>query len=302
MASVRYTNAHGRVIAEQHGASRRFLKCDPQGNVLGLYDNNQTLTDSFTYWPYGEVRTQTNPFGTKLKFSGGLGCRTTLDGRIYMRARTLQPKYGRWLTVDPLWPDEASFVFAQCSPMSKIDPSGTQAGKGGEAGLILRAFICCEEQSSKALREAAKFCRHHGIGDDANGNNICNAYQHCLWACLFAQNCGNSAIGGNQIALDCTNMHEDDSPSWCPWELQGYRRNLGKPNPADQKCIDLYNNRVGINCASAASCQACCRLNAKAGNLQIIDLIGGLPRGWRKGKTDCKRNPSRVILPPIDMT
>ncbi len=64
--------------------------------------------------------------------------------------------------------------------------------------------------------------------------------------------------------------------------------------------MDLYNNRIGINCASALSCYSCCSINIKSGNCQYIEPAPGYPpKRWKRCKTGCKSNPNKVTLPPI---
>ena len=54
---------------------------------------------------------------TPYQYCGTIGYFT--DARFYMPALT------RWLTSDPLWPDELPFVYASSCPTVKVDPLGT---------------------------------------------------------------------------------------------------------------------------------------------------------------------------------
>ncbi len=131
MGTVRYTILDGQIVAEKRGASRKFYASDALGSTVALYDNTQTKTDSFTYWPYGETRTSTSSTGTRFKYIGTLGCRTQLDGGIYMRARVLQPHEGRWTTPDPFWPLEVAYEYSNGSPATWTDASGLWTKKTG---------------------------------------------------------------------------------------------------------------------------------------------------------------------------
>ena len=124
MATVRYTIINGQVVAEKRGGVRKFYASDALGSTVALYDNSQTKTDTFTYWPYGETRTRTGSTATKYKFGGTLGCREQADGGIYMQARVEQPKDGRWMTVDPMWPLQQPFQYAGASPLSSSESQG----------------------------------------------------------------------------------------------------------------------------------------------------------------------------------
>ena len=138
MAAVDYAVANGRIISETRAGSHKFYHADALGSTVGVYDDTQTKTDSFTYWPYGETRTSSGSTATKYRFIGTLGCRTQTDGRIYMRARVEQPKDGRWTTVDPLWPLAESYVYAGNSPATITDPSGLN--------IALTALLLLESQ------------------------------------------------------------------------------------------------------------------------------------------------------------
>lgn len=127
MATVRYTVVNGQVVAEKRGGVRKFYASDVLGSTVALYDGAQAKTDTFTYWPYGETRTRTGSTATKYKYGGTLGCREQADGGVSMRARVHQPKDGRWMTVDRLWPRELAFGFVLGNPTTFVDPSGLNA-------------------------------------------------------------------------------------------------------------------------------------------------------------------------------
>lgn len=124
MGTVDYAVMNGRIVSETRGGNRRYYHADALGSTVALYNDSQTKTDSFKYWPYGEDRSVSNPTGTTYKFVGTLGCRKQADGAIYMRARVEEPQHGRWVTVDPLWPQAAAYQYAALSPATLTDPTG----------------------------------------------------------------------------------------------------------------------------------------------------------------------------------
>lgn len=73
-------------MSEKRNEQLRGYRSDALGSTVSLYDNNQAVTDSFTYWPYGETRTSSGSTGTKYKFVGTLGCREQTDSGVYMLA------------------------------------------------------------------------------------------------------------------------------------------------------------------------------------------------------------------------
>jgi RHS repeat-associated protein len=102
MTTVRYTTINGEVIAEKRNGSRRLYVPDPLGSTVALLDNTQTQVDTFTYWPYGEVRASTGTTQPPYQFVGTKGYYTDGVGRTYVRARYLHTPKGRWLTQDPI--------------------------------------------------------------------------------------------------------------------------------------------------------------------------------------------------------
>ena len=122
--TARATNIGGTMVAETRNGSRRFHAHDPQGNTVALINDAGAVTDSYDYWPYGEVRVTTgSASSTPFKFGGAWGYYD--DGnQLYIRARYLREKLGRWLTRDPLWPLQAAYVYCLGNPRRYIDPSG----------------------------------------------------------------------------------------------------------------------------------------------------------------------------------
>src|SRR5437762_6894150 len=100
--TVRYTTVNGEVIAEKRGGVRKLYVPDPLGSTVALLDNTQAQTDTFTYWPYGEVRTRTGATDTPFRFVGTLGYHRDSATRTYVRARTHLQDLGRWLTEEHL--------------------------------------------------------------------------------------------------------------------------------------------------------------------------------------------------------
>ena len=113
MPTVRYTVAEGEVLSEKRSGTRHFYRSDASGSVVSLYDSAQAKTDSFTYWPYGEVRTSSGSTGTRYKFLGAILGRTQFDGSVYFIERVFQPSNARWMTLSPYWPRVISYQFPE---------------------------------------------------------------------------------------------------------------------------------------------------------------------------------------------
>jgi hypothetical protein len=95
MGTVRYTTVNGEVIAEKRNNVRSLYVPDPLGSTVALLDNTQTKTDTFSYWPYGEVRTRTGTNPTPLQFVGTQGYYRDSASRTHVRARPLDIQHGR---------------------------------------------------------------------------------------------------------------------------------------------------------------------------------------------------------------
>jgi RHS repeat-associated protein len=128
--SATYLTMNGMIVHENRDGVQRDYVPDTLGSTAALVDNTQTITDRWEYWPYGEVSKRTGTSSTRFTFVGLLGyVKDILDKLLYVRARHLKPDLARWQTVDPLWPDEPLYGYAQANPVSHTDPSGEQVNQ-----------------------------------------------------------------------------------------------------------------------------------------------------------------------------
>ena len=124
MSVVTYTTFDDEIVYENRNGVQHDYMCDSLGSTYALLDDTQTMTDTFTYWPYGEIRTQTGSTGTPFMFCGTGGSYFDSEsGLNYARARFLIVALARWLTVDPLWPDQPDYAYAP-QPVTESDSSG----------------------------------------------------------------------------------------------------------------------------------------------------------------------------------
>ena len=122
--SVTYGTFAGHVVYENRGGVESTYMRDQLGNTVGLMEMNGHQTDSWTYWPFGEVRTHTGSSTTPLTFLGTLGYFVDFLNQLYVRARHLRTDLTRWLSTDGFWPQQPAYQYADCAPVLKIDPSG----------------------------------------------------------------------------------------------------------------------------------------------------------------------------------
>jgi RHS repeat-associated protein len=148
--SVRYTNFGDELVAEDRGGVSSFYVPDNLGSTVAMKNTSGTTTDSFTYWPYGEIRTRTGSTATPFTFVGNLGYYQVSTSRYYVRARDLRPDQARWQTVDPLWPQEMAYGYVGGSPLFNVDPSGKGTGSCAvyycrvNSSRLKHAFTCVD--------------------------------------------------------------------------------------------------------------------------------------------------------------
>ena len=91
---VRYTAIDGEVIAERRSGVRKEYVPDSLGSTVALLDGTQSQTDTFSYWPYGEV-SRTRTTATPFQFVGILGYYQDSASRSYVQARYLRADLAR---------------------------------------------------------------------------------------------------------------------------------------------------------------------------------------------------------------
>jgi len=128
MGLTSYLTVGGEILSETRNGVESDYVPYPIGSTALLLNSSQTITDAFTWWPYGEQRSHTigtsvTPFG----YIGTLGYYTdSVSARLYIRTRSLRPSLTRWQSTDPLWPNETPYAYVGCSPSNFVDPTGWQ--------------------------------------------------------------------------------------------------------------------------------------------------------------------------------
>ena len=125
--SVVYTTINGHIVHENRGGVEAFYAPDTMGSTALLVSSTGTVTDTFAYWPYGEIVSHVGSSTTPFTFGGTIGYYLDIvSNQIYVRARYFRQSLARWQTVDPFWPSSPPFVYAKSSPVFFVDPSGAQ--------------------------------------------------------------------------------------------------------------------------------------------------------------------------------
>lgn len=239
-AQVIYTNFGGQIVHEDRGGTERDYMPDTLGSTIALLDSDSNQTDTWEYWPYGEVESRTGANVTPFSFVGTLGYFNDLVARLtYVRARHYQSLLGQWTSVDTLWPREPSYLYAYSNPVSIVDPSGRRPRDCSDEFCIdLRqeTKICCrvcKKRWSICKKVQCDFTINPDDADDiaelcglggavfciskCKGNLICAAAcaavvaAVCLAWKFCRDDCGNVCVSGNIIIFPgVTNAYP-----WC---------------------------------------------------------------------------------------
>ena len=166
--SVKYTTIFGQIVHDLRAGVESFYVPDPLGNTAALVDTTGAITDTWSYWPYGEVQNHTGSSTTPITFMGTLGYFADVTTRLYVRARYLRADLTRWVTTDEWWPVELAYSYARLRPGVLPDPSGLgQTVKQCVANAILNlatpfeACEYCERTVGRLSATAADYmCSH----------------------------------------------------------------------------------------------------------------------------------------------
>lgn len=113
---------------------------DSLGSVIGYTQAGSNPVSLYGYWPYGRVAVPLIggvPF--PFMYVGSLGYYYDTGDRDYVRARELYKAIGRWMQLDPLWPEGRSLMYCDGTPITYIDPGGAQKRKPqhGQSGGVV---------------------------------------------------------------------------------------------------------------------------------------------------------------------
>ena len=203
--SVVYATVNGELVEETREGVTTTYVSDTLGSVIQTRNAAGTQTSSTAYWPFGEVRTSTGTNPSPWGFCGTWGYFRDALNRLYVRARILRLDLSRWLTVDPLWPREKPYSYANQRSTDTVDPSGMISWIIiGIIGLVGLACALCVLKVLDALSDI-------DLGTQ-------DKRKHCVMACMLGMLCGPvcSALfaGGTEIFdIICRILGGDCHPS-----------------------------------------------------------------------------------------
>ena len=133
--TVAYTiDPGGHLISQRRSGATSYHLYDLLGSTRKFLDSGQTVTDSYSYYAFGEVRTYSGSTPNPFRFVGQFGYYDDPSTDFqYLRARYYTPAWGRFVSVDPvrqlggntlLLP---AYAYAASHPTVAVDPSGRAA-------------------------------------------------------------------------------------------------------------------------------------------------------------------------------
>jgi len=194
--TVTYTTINGQIVSENRSGTQSFYVADSLGSTVALMNSSGTVTDTFTYWPFGEITSHIGSSVIPFTFVGTLGYYLQiLNNFTYVRARYLRQGLARWQTLDPLWPSEPPYVYALSRPTTSVDPTGTYVqfpdpGPGGPPWLQgLNDWHCPIKvhvwpPSIEIVPFYGKYCGPQTVAGVGNGvsqvDNCCRTHDNCF--------------------------------------------------------------------------------------------------------------------------
>lgn len=140
-----YTNdSAGKLISQYRSDETSHYHYDGLGSASALTDDDETVTDTYTYSAFGNVVASTGATENPFRWVGEVGYYfDEALGNYYVRARTYQPRTATWLSLDPIkfivvtvrdgltsketqnWkPLLTPYTYVMSNPLNFVDPSG----------------------------------------------------------------------------------------------------------------------------------------------------------------------------------
>ncbi len=150
-----YTNEptpFGSIISQYKNSETNYYHYNSQGSTHQLTDDNETVTDTFSYDAWGNEIARTGMTPTPFRYIGEVGYYYDEElGSYYVRARAYQPTTGRWISTDPIGLVEGSNLYLAYFVPNSVDPSGLWTQIAPPRGNIYKA-----DKDNESLMELAQ--------------------------------------------------------------------------------------------------------------------------------------------------
>jgi hypothetical protein len=158
--SVVYTVWEGRVVSENRGGVESDYIPDPLGNTIALVSDTHSITDTWLFWPYGEIQSHSGQSTTPFAFLGTFGFFGDIANQLYARLRILRADLTLWLSADRLWPNQRPYALVGCNPTNDTDPTGLSAL--GDLWNCIYAWAKLGYSQQSACIRCQQYQNYHG--------------------------------------------------------------------------------------------------------------------------------------------
>ena len=119
------------------GSNFYYYYYDGLGSVRAITDSGESIVETYTYDVYGKptlydathTEIPQSQFGNRYYFTGREFDKAS--GLYYYRARYYNPELGRFMSPDPIGPDDGPNLYTYCGndPINWADATGLMSGK-----------------------------------------------------------------------------------------------------------------------------------------------------------------------------
>jgi RHS repeat-associated protein len=175
--TVAYTvDPYADLISQRRNSATYYHLYDQLGSTRKLLDSNQAVTDAYSYYVFGDVRTSSGSTTNAFKFVGRLGyCDDRSTDFQYLRARYYRPADGTFLSPDDRGAVARRYHYVLQRAVTGGDPSGRTPHRWGpNDGIKFRVFVTgCHLLGPQAVWEFALGRRSHLVAATAINAALC---------------------------------------------------------------------------------------------------------------------------------
>jgi RHS repeat-associated protein len=112
---------NGTPIALRTPTTSYYFITDRQNSTISLIDAAGTPQNTYSYDPYGNNRTKTEPIPNPYQY---IGAPLDTTGLYHLQNRYYDPTLGRFTQPDPSGQETNTYLYASGDPVNLVDPTG----------------------------------------------------------------------------------------------------------------------------------------------------------------------------------